>query len=336
MDSTVLFEKIMSLFLMMAIVVLIGLGTFYFKRRVSYLEAAVKDQAQITQNILGMLNTMIKPDERERNAPPPLRKRDHPINQRAYASSASNAMTMDVGQLGMGIDVAVIDLGAMLSPEAASSHPLSHHLSFPERASASVTESTLVEIEPMDNLPQAEHAQHVPTVRENGIDVFGRIVVSDTEHEDTLAKDVDSSHESDIDSHEEAEAEAEAWTATGKDAEVGMEAEKKTEKGTETGAGTEMVSAAPNDVSFGSRDEHAYDKLKVGELRELLEKRGYAEHAGHKYKQMKKTDLIATLNTLDSLDSLESVGETIAEKKDGSRMEITKSKVENVVHLEVD
>ena len=43
MESTVLFEKIMSLFLMMAIVVLIGLGTFYFKRRVSYLEAAVKE-----------------------------------------------------------------------------------------------------------------------------------------------------------------------------------------------------------------------------------------------------------------------------------------------------
>lgn len=52
----------MLIFLILAIyTIFVTFILFYFKRRVQNLETTVKDQAKITQNILGMINTMTMP-----------------------------------------------------------------------------------------------------------------------------------------------------------------------------------------------------------------------------------------------------------------------------------
>ena len=296
-DPTVLFEKLVSLFLMIAILVLIGLGTFYFKRRVSYLESAVKDQAQITQNVLGMLNTMIKSDVEDGNKSgaragasavkgskkgnaPPFPRQTH------LSTVGMEQGPFDFGRQGREasvVDVAVIDidLGAMLAHGSLD---------------ANTNESpSIVEMD-------APGVLSSPPISLSG-GGSGKIVVSDcSDHEEAARRE---ESESDIDSHEvDASVEAVATSndeATA-DAQVAEGREENTDK--ETAEVEAEVEAVLDDIGLTINDaKSTYERLKVGELRDLLEKRGYADVVGQKYKHMKKAELIAALHSFEATPS---------------------------------
>ena len=302
-ESTMLFEKFVSLFLMVAILALIGLGTFYFKRRVIYLESAVKDQAQITQNILGMLNTMLKADEGigghakqatgyEKPAFSPFSRQAHVATGAVRnTSSMQTAVSVGLGG-GGGLDVTVIDLGAMLVPECARN-----------REAGESPAPTIIEIEGVANTgtcgTEDEGGSSPPTTHPQPREAHeawgrGRIVVSDSDGSGTDEE----RGESDIDSHEVAAAiEADAAAEGAAEADAPHEAHDNESKRADSTDGDIGLSITTNEA------KSAYERLKVGELRDLLEKRGSSDAIGHKYKQMKKVELVAALHALDASPS---------------------------------
>lgn len=297
-EPTVLFEKLVSLFLMVAILVLIGLGTFYFKRRVMYLESAVKDQAQITQNILGMLNTMLKTNDEPFPKPSPSPSFKPPPSQAPLPSALSSSQAPRngaFGSFGVGVDVAVIDLGAMLASEypmdpAPRKRNSSEELEMP---------SNIVEIE-ADPLPSPSTTASYPSnLNSQG---RGRIVVSDSDNDEANgASDIDADESPDRTEPNRTEPEeaggtpgASAACEAGGGDDIGLSIVTTQEK--TAGAAAAMMDAV------GACGDHAYERLKVSELRDLLEKRGYADRVGSKYKQMKKPELVAALHSLDAAE----------------------------------
>lgn len=63
--ETVSFEKLIGVVAILVTLTLLACGAFYFRRRITNLESALKDQAKVTQNVLQMMSTMIPSESKE-------------------------------------------------------------------------------------------------------------------------------------------------------------------------------------------------------------------------------------------------------------------------------
>lgn len=237
-----MFEKMIVLVILVVLFLLVGLTGFYFRRRLSNVELAIKDQAKVTQNILSMMNTLTSSQSTWHPSQPSHDTNGNHSPNQGNASSEMHAMAMElpIDGASFGSICGVVDLGISASSVFDAVHSMA--LGVP----VSEAEADIEEIEEIEEIAEKPEARGQPDAN------AGLIVVSDTEalpdkDEGALEEEV----LSDIDADEPP---------------------PPPEKDCD---GVVEPRTSPDNVSGDKGGAPAsYEHMKVPELRELLEKRG--------------------------------------------------------------
>ena len=289
-----LFEKMVVLLMIMFLFILFGVGSFYFKRRIHNMEVAIKDQASVTHNILGMMNTFTRTSSHKPQSDVNINDARSHLDAKELSSNADdnlhsipsfheNAATMAISDILMG------------APNYNSG--------------ASFMKMGGIEIMGVCSLGTGAGVY-------SSNESKGRIVVTDSDDDANVDVIEELNEELNVDEGRPLSImpdDAELSDIDAEEPDVSKdEPTNKQEPKEVHDSKTESPSVSPPvSNSDAYADAHSiendathvsYDKMKVTELRELLESKG---HSMTKMKQLKKAELIqlATTNVAPSKET---------------------------------
>ena len=279
-EKMTLFEKMVVLLLIMFLFILFGVGSYYFKRRIHNMEVAIKDQASVTHNILGMMNTFTrsstyKQPSEENDAHIHLNNKelssDNDNIMQSISSFHENPSTMAISDIIMG----TTDYNSGASYMKMGGIELMGMCSLGSGMYSSTLNKGKIVVTDSDD------DANIDVIEELNIDNTEAVSITE---DDARLSDIDAEEP---DTNEPINGQNPNTVTDSKESEPEAIDDLKTHM--PSASYSVSNSDAHTDVIKNDTTHVSYDKMKVNELRELLESKG---HSMTKMKQLKKAELI--------------------------------------------